>query len=186
MEACAPFDDEFEIAGDAVKRAEEARRIAERKLDESGLRGRRQARTELASANEHLAEAHEQLAQAKENSRRPDDVRAAARHDLQAARHELSNHDMFERWQFLPEHLEAIEKRIDALDTWHDWANGKPLDRDRLVAALTSLREHASHEPVDGTQLLVDATHRWAVKQGIDLQPARQPPLERTGIELDL
>jgi hypothetical protein len=99
--------------------------------------------------------AQEQLAQAKEYSRAPDNVRAAARHDLQAARHRLSSHDMFERWQYLPEHLEAIEQRIDVLDTWRDWADGKPIDRQRLVAALTTLHEHASHEPADGTQLLV-------------------------------
>ncbi len=185
-QACAPFDDQVETAGDTVKRAEESQRRAERKLDESGLRGRRQARTELASANENLAVTQEQLAQAKEHSRGPDNVRAAARHDLQAARQELSNHDMFERWHFLPEHLEAIEQRIDALDAWRDWANGKPIDREPLVAALKSLREHASHEPADGTQLLVDATHRWAAKQGIELQPARQPAIEPIGIELDL
>ncbi len=145
MRASAPFDDQFETAGDTLKRAEESQRIAERSFDESGLRGRRQARTELASANENVAVAQEQLVQAKEHSRGPDNVRAAARHDLQAARHELSSHDMFERWHFLPEHLEAIEERIDALDTWRDWANGKPTDRERLVAALTSLREHVSH-----------------------------------------
>ena len=185
-EACAPFDDRLATAGDAVKRAEETRRLAERELDQSGLRGRRQARTELASAVEFLAEQREQLTLAKENSRGPDNRRAVALHDLQTARHQLSNHHMFERWQYLPEHLETAEQRLGALDTWRDWANGKPIDNERLAAAVTSLQEHASREPADGTQQLLDATHRWATKHRIELQPARQPPIERTGIELDL
>ena len=93
---------------------------------------------------------------------------------------------MFARWHYLPEHCEAIEERIGALDVWRDWADGKPFDRERLVVALTSLREHASQEPADGTQLLVNAAHRWAAKQGIQLQRARQPAIEPIGIELDL
>jgi hypothetical protein len=184
--ACAPFDDRLETAGDAVKRAEESRQLAERKLDQSGLRGRRQARTELASANERAAEAQMRLARAKENSRCTNTVRASARRDLEAARNQLWNHKLFEQWHFLPEHLEAIEQRIDALDVWHDWANGKPIDSERLSVAVTTLHEHVSREPADGTQQLADATHRWAAKQGIDLQPARLPTVEPKGIELDL
>ena len=183
---CRPFDERFEAAGTELKRAEETRRLAQRKLDESGLRGRRQARTELATANETVAEAQQQLAQAKQHSSAPDERRAVARHDLQTARRDLSNHDMFQRWQYLPEHLQAAEQHIVALDTWRDWANGKPIDREHLVSALTSLREHASPERADGTQLLADATHRWAAKQGIELHPTRQPTIEPIGIELEL
>ncbi len=79
---------------------------------------------------------------------------------------------MFERWHYLPEHLQAAEEHIHALDTWRDWANGRPIDSEGLVTALTLLHEHASHQPADGTQLLVDAIHRWAAKQGIELQPS--------------
>lgn len=92
---------------------------------------------------------------------------------------------MFQRWQYLPEHLRAVEERIDALDTWRDWANGKPIDREHLTAALTTLREHAP-DGAEGTQLLVGATHRWAVEQGIDLHPPQQPAIEPIGITLDL
>ena len=184
-QACGPFDERFEAAGVELKRAEETRRCAQRELDESGLRGRRQARTELATANETVAAAQQQLAQAQRHSSAPDQRRAVARHDLQAARRDLSNHDLFQRWQYLPEHLDAIEEHIDALDTWRDWANGKPTDSERLIAAVTSLHHHASHEPADGTQLLVDATLRWAAKQGVELQPPRQPAVEPMRIELD-
>jgi len=45
---CAPFDDDLNAASDAVKQAEAAQRAAQQRLDHSGLRGRRQARSELA------------------------------------------------------------------------------------------------------------------------------------------
>jgi len=41
---CAPFDAELDAANDAVKQAEAAQRAAQQRLDQSGLRGRRQAR----------------------------------------------------------------------------------------------------------------------------------------------
>ena len=51
---CAPFDDELKAASDAVKQAVAAQRAAQQRLDRSGLRHRRQARSELAAANETM------------------------------------------------------------------------------------------------------------------------------------
>ena len=48
----APFDAEFNAASDAVKQAETAQRAAQQRLDQAGLRRRRHARTELATADE--------------------------------------------------------------------------------------------------------------------------------------
>ena len=183
---CVPFDAEFQTAQDAVKRAEADRRVAERKLAESGIRGRRQLRAEHAGAGEGVTVAERRLARVKERAHGPNSIRTEARQDLEAARRDLRSNDQIERWSYLPERLQAIEDRIDALDTWREWAVGKPIDTERLIAAVTSLQERASHERADGTQLLVDATDRWAAKHRVELQPARQPPVERTGIELDL
>ena len=79
-----------------------------------------------------------------------------------------------------------LEEQLGGPITW-------PLPTDfPIIAAttrpsrpVTSLHHHASHEPADGTQLLVDATLRWAAKQGVELQPPRQPAIEPMRIELD-
>ncbi len=183
---CAPFDAFFQKALDAVKHAETERRVAEHKLAESGIRGRRQLRAEHAVAGEGLTVAEEQLIRVKEKAYGPNCIRTEARQDLEAARRDLRSHDQIGRWSYLPERLQAIEDGIDALDTWRDWANGKPIDGARLVTAVSYLHELSSISYANGTRLLAEATYRWAARKGIELQPIRQPAVEPIGIELDL
>lgn len=95
---------------------------------------------------------------------------------------------MYAKWHFLPEHLSAAEARVDALDTWHDWATGKPVGQDRLVETVTTLHENAAHEPDNGSRRLADVIHPSAEQHGVHLT---RPPVERhrsieTGIEIDL
>ncbi len=76
---CVPFDADFQKAQYAVKQAETERRVAERKLDESGIRGRRQLRAEHADAVENLTVAERQLARTKEMTTGPTSARTKAR-----------------------------------------------------------------------------------------------------------
>ncbi len=41
--------------------------------------------------------------------------------------------DMWDRWNYHPERLHEAETRIDALDTWKQWAQGHPVDREQLA-----------------------------------------------------
>ena len=136
---CAPFDAFFQKAQDAVKHAETERRVAEHKLAESGIRGRRQLRAEHAVAGEGLTVAEEQLTRVKEKAYGPNSIRTETRQDLETARRDLRSHDQIERWSYLPERLQAIEDRIDALDTWCEWAVGREVDGRRLTATVEVL-----------------------------------------------
>jgi hypothetical protein len=185
---CAPFDAELDEAHDAVKQAEAAQRAAQQRLDQSGLRGRRQARTDLAAANESVASTGELLAVAREQAREPYAQRNFARTPIATARDALRTHDILAKWQYFPEHLAVAEARVDALDTWHDWAAGKPVTQDRLDEAVTTLHEIAVHEPDNGTRQLANVIHQWAEQHGVELTP---PPVQQhrtieTGIEIDL
>ncbi len=183
---CAPFDTELDGAHDAVKHAEAAQRAAQHRLDQSGIRGRRQARTDLAAADAAVAGTRDLLAVAREKSREPHARRNVARQQLETAREALSNHDILTKWNYLPEHLHTAEAHIDALVTWHDWATGKPLDQQRLTDAISTLHEVAKHQPDDGTRQLADVVHEWAERHGIQIT---RPPVEHhrsTGIEIDL
>ncbi len=185
---CGPFDAELDAANDAVKQAEAARRAAQQRLDQSGLRGRRQARTELAAANESVASSGELLAVARKQAREPYAQRNIARTQIEAARDALRSHDMYAKWHFLPEHLSTAEARVDALDTWHDWATGKPVTQESLEEAVTTLHEIAAHEPDNGTRQLANVIHQWAEQHGVELtRPPVQPHRTiETGIEIDL
>ena len=184
---CAPIDTELASAMDAVKQAEAAPRAAQQRLDQTGLRGRRQARTELAAADEFVASTRELHAVAREQAREPYAQRSIARTQIEAARGALTNHDILANWNYLPERLAAAEARVDALDTWHDWATGKPVTQDSLLEAVTTLHEIAGHEPDNGTRQLADVIQEWAEQHGVELAP---PPVEphrsiETGIEID-
>ena len=185
---CAPFDDDLNTASDAVKQAEATQRAAQQRLDQSGLRHRRQARTELAAANETVTETRELLADAREQAREPHARRNTARQQIETARNMLRNHDILTNWNYLPEHLSAAEAHVDALVTWHDWATGKPVTPARLIDTVTTLHDIAAHEPDNGTRQLADVIHEWAEQRGVELTrpPVQQQRTIETGIEIDL
>jgi len=185
---CAPFDAALDAARDAAKQAEAARQAAQQRLDQSGLRGRRHARTELAAANESVASTSELLAVAREQAREPNAQRNIARTQIEAAQDTLRSHDMYAKWHFLPERLSVAGARVDALDTWHDWATGKPVTQESLEEAVATLHEIAAQEPDNSTRQLANVIHQWAEQHGVE---RTRPPLQQhrtieTGIEIDL
>jgi conjugative relaxase-like TrwC/TraI family protein len=185
---CTPFDAELDVAQDAVKHAEAAQRAAQQRLDRSGLRGRRQARTELVAANETVTSTRERLADARDRAREPYAQRNIARTQIETARDALRNHDILTKWQYPPERLATANAHLDALDTWHDWATGKPVQQQRFVQTATTLHQIAAHDPDSGTRQLADVIHHWAKRNGIDLDitPPRIEQHRSRGIEIDL
>jgi len=185
---CAPFEDALNAAHDAVKQAGAAHGAAQQRLDQSGLRGRRQARTDLVAANETVTATREMLAVAREQAREPYAQRNIARTQIETARDALRTHDILAKWQYFAGHLSAAEARIDALDTWHDWAVGKPVREESLVEAVTTLHEIAAHEPDNGTRQLANVIHEWAEQHCVELTrpPVQQHRTIETGIEIDL
>lgn len=183
---CAPFDADFQKAQRAVKQAETERRVAERKLDESSIRGRRRLRAEHAVAVENLMVAEGQLTRVKETTTGPNSARADARQSLEAARRDLRSHDQIERWNYLPERLQATEDRIDALDTWRDWAVGKPIVEGTLANAVAVMSELRAHRPDDASRQLADELQQWAARQGIRTSLQRPQQQRSAGIEMGL
>jgi len=128
------------------------------------------------------------LAVVREQAREPYAQRNIARTQIETARDALRTHDILANWQYFPEHLAATEACVDALDTWHDWAAGKPVTHESLVEAVTTLHEIAVHEPDNGTRQLADVIHQWAEQHGVELArpPVQQHTTIETGIEIDL
>ena len=185
---CAPFDADLNAGSDAVKQAEVAQHAAQQRLDQSGLRHRRQARSELDVANETVTETRELLAVKREQARAPHARRNIARQQIETVRNMLRNHDILTNWNYLPEHLSAAEAHVDALVTWHDWATGKPVTPGRLVDTITTLHDIAAHEPDSGARQLANVVHEWAQQHGVELTPPRveQHRSIETGLEIDL
>ena len=135
-----------------------------------------------------MASTGELLAFALEQAREPFARRHIARTKIETARDALRTHDILAKWQYFPEHLSAAEARVDALDTWRDWAAGKPVSQDRLVEAVATLHEIAAHEPDNGTRQLANVIHEWAEQHDVELTRSlvQQHRSIETGMELDL
>jgi hypothetical protein len=106
--------------------------------------------------------------------------------DLSAARDALSTNDILDRWNYHPERLRDAEIRLDALDTWEQWAQGHPVERDELADTVEALTQAPDTE-IEWTRPLANVIRRWADTNNIDLQPYGAPLIERPdlGIEID-
>ena len=76
---------------------------------------------------------------AREQAREPYAQRNIARRQIETARDALRTHDILTNWQYLPEHLSAAEARIEALDTWHDWAVGGVISKHLIPERLSRM-----------------------------------------------
>ncbi len=185
-EACRPFDEAVNAASETVAAAKEARRAAHVCLSESGLRHRRARRADLATADERLGLAEQKLADANQQAVPTNRERADARRDLSAARDALSTEHMWDRWNYYPERLDAAEVRLDALDTWKQWAKGHHLGGDQLADTVEAL-SRGPEAAADGSLALANVVRHWANQNNIDLRPYRAPTIEPPdlGIEND-
>jgi hypothetical protein len=165
--------------------AQDARRNAQRDLDDSGRFRGRQARAGLAAANAQLADANRAVEEANELARPTNDLRAAANKNLAAVRGEHRSHDLIERWQYLPEHVEAAHVRADALNGWRDWAEGKAITDKAVIDVIHRLSVDARSDDSGASAALADVIHRWAQSRGLDLSKP-VPAIAPAGIEIDL
>ncbi len=182
---CEPYDAVVEAAHEAVTEAKEARWAAHARLAESGLLHRRARRADLTGAEDHLGVAEQKLAVADHQAEPTNRQRTQAQREVSAARDALSSYDLLDRWYCHRERLRDAESRVDALDTWTQWAQGHPIDRDQL-ADTVELLDHPD-TTIDWTRALANAVHHWANQNNIDLQPHQTQAIERPdlGIEID-
>jgi hypothetical protein len=92
---------------------------------------------------------------------------------------------MWDRWNYYPERLDTAEVRLDALDTWKQWAQGHHLGRDQLADTVDTL-SHSPEAATDGTLALANVVWQWADQNHIDLQPYRTPTIERPGLGIEI
>ena len=105
--------------------------------------------------------------------------------NLAAARRNNDSHDQIERWNYLPERVEAAEQRIDALDGWRDWAEGKAVTDGTIIEVVHGLSAQARTDGNGAHAALAGAIHRWAQTKGLDLS-RQAPAIERAGIDIDI
>ena len=163
-----------------VHEASQARELAEHRIQGCGIRGRRQARRELAAADNKLTWANHTLEQTQA-SITPDVNRYhRACHQVRDLGEALRSHEtseLLDRYT-TTDWIPHLRERLDALDTWWRFAKGDKLDVPLLAEILDTLgnvNDHRGHY-----RWLTDVVEQHAIDAGIQLPTARR---EVTGIE---
>jgi hypothetical protein len=171
-----------------VDKAAQARDLAEHRLQGCGIRGRRQARRDLAAADNRLTWANHILEQAQVTSSRDVERYHHASHQVRDLREELRGHEaseLFDRYS-TTDRIPHLQERLDALDTWWRFAQGDKLDVPRLAEIadiLGNVNDHHGHY-----HWLTDTVEQHAIDAGIPLRtPARAAQgIETPGVDISL
>ena len=90
-------------------------------------RDRRVLEPALATAERDIQTATITRNQAVTDAKPARTLTTQARAGLRDLRDEQSRQQMYNHWRANPETIGILQHRIDALDTWHQWANGHQL-----------------------------------------------------------
>ena len=177
----SPFAQQLKEANDKLDEARIARRSAEADLREANALTRRGARRRLTDAT-HIVEAALVNASKADAAALPTATAlGSARDDARQCRTEIGRNDAAERYDY-PYRLNDAERRINALETWLDWAEGRDITPEVAVDLLNKL------EAIDNRRIhgLTRPLETWLIDRGIEPR-FRQGVAERSmdfGIEL--
>ena len=188
---CAPHDAAIARIANELRDAQRRERRAQRALADTPRRHRRHARQELATATGDVVTATIALDEITRRAQPLLDQRETLRDERRRLHEHLTINRPLARTLDDPEIRHTrTQQRLDALDTWRDWANGHTAVPAALVNAAHHLHQSGTHG-----QALAEPLTEWIDRH--DLAPQRpsahrQPTVdlnrrpERPGLELGL
>lgn len=124
---CAPHDRAITRSANDLDQARQRQRQAERELAKSGRLHRRTARNTVADAAADVATAHIALDEITRRAQPVLDQRNELRTERGRVQHHITADRQLARSLDRYDHrVLNAQHRVDALDTWADWANGHP------------------------------------------------------------
>ncbi len=143
----APFEQAVTRTTDAHVAALECRETLADELATAKRRDRPLLRSALAIADHDVGHADTAKQAALAAAAPARSVVSDTANVLRAARDHQRNHRLLERLSIHPETIEYLTERLQALDTWQDWANGQTMPTDRLEHAARTLHADAALSP---------------------------------------
>jgi hypothetical protein len=185
--ATAPARDALDAA---TRRADEARwrcTDAQRRLEGSGLRGRRAARRQVDVAEARVERAVEYHERTRQRTAPHIDQCDQARARVNDACDAVYRHDQSTRLRHTLDQVPNLQRQVAAVDVWGRWARGETINLGQLGDAVARLSSHRRwDEHADKFQALGQAVRDWADRAGIDLPTEQSRTLERGGLEIGL
>jgi conjugative relaxase-like TrwC/TraI family protein len=173
------------------RHARDAVAHAKQRLDNSRLRDRRSARSELIAAEQALEAAANNLNRIQPTAGvlRDEYVEAVARH--QSARRAMVPTEILDQWNDYRGRAEQLEQLLDSLDAWKRWALGHDVPPERLsesAAVINRFADSQQHHQVTG---IAAAIGGWSHHAGLDLPeqtptPQQPSPSLARGLGLEL
>jgi hypothetical protein len=185
--ATAPARKALTAATHDYEQAGRRRALAERRLEDCGMRGRRAARSDLADADADVDRATERLRLARQHSGPDIDWYSQAAERLAAANADLRRYNQRARLRHTLDQLPHLRRLVDAVDAWGRWARGDAVAVHQLsntVTLLTSVgrrREHAGQ-----FRELGQAIRDWADHNDIELPTTARQTRQGDGLEIGL
>jgi hypothetical protein len=164
-------------------------RLAEHRLDTSGIRGRRHARRDLAAAENRLTWANHTLDQLQQQALPDVDRYHQAAQHVHDLSDELRHHDtreLLDRYT-TTDRIPELHERLDALDAWWRFATGDTVDATTL-GELVDVLANVTGDHAERFRLLAEAVGRFCRDAGINLPTLEPvaPSVEPVGLDLGL
>jgi len=134
-----PFTDAVVAAETALTAAKDCRRTLAEQLATAKRRERRVLEPALAIAERDIETATVNREQAVTDAKPATTLTAQAKAGLRDLRDEQSRQQMYGHWRDNPDTIGILEDRVEALDTWRQWANGHQLTPNRIREMNTRL-----------------------------------------------
>ena len=173
----APFEQAITRTTGAHTAARECRDTLADELATAKRRDRPLLRSALAIANHDLTHADTAKTEAHQAAAPGRRTVSDTADTFRAARDNQRNHQLLEQLSIHPETIEHHANRLEALDTWQQWANGHTITRDRLEHAAHTLLKDAARSPNSEPY----ATHSPSNPPSPELNSARSSPSTEHG-----
>ncbi len=134
-----PYERAVDAAEQVVTQARAERRLLEQQLTTARRRDRKPIRAEIIAADQRVDTATTAEQQAVRAARPPMSAVATAGQQLAELRRQQQREQLFDRWTGNADTIDVLEQRLEALDTWQQWANGATIEPHRLAQASDAL-----------------------------------------------
>jgi conjugative relaxase-like TrwC/TraI family protein len=182
--------DQLAAARHDLDDAERQHRLAVQRVDTSGIRGRRQARRDLAAAENRVTWANNTLDRLEAQASPYVDRYHQARNQLYDLGDELQHQysrELLDRWT-TTDRIPELHERLEALDTWWRFATGDTIDVDRLGPVVDALH-YVTGDNAGRCQWLADTVEQYCDHAGLHLPTTLQPEtpgIESPGLDISL
>jgi len=187
--ACEAFDTEVTAARHRLQMAVHDRDTTAERAARARFLARRDAKTELAVAEQVVASARGSLADAEHTAEPARAEHLAAAAELDRLQRHHYDQGIVDSYNHDPQRAVDLERKIGALDRWHEWANGAPMGLEEFGQLYQDLGRGLQHDWLrdDPAAQLADTLKHWATDNDLVLpspRPSLRGPDQYLGIEL--